>query len=187
MSSNAFISKDRKRQYAARQRSQRHRARNNSLLTRSIVLEQLVLLCVHSLLITMSDLSEFLKQQSPLSPSNLYRKQYGNLEHVFAVEIFASLFAIENSVIQLQPLGVLKIALDKKHLTQELYYKCLNMHTFKREHDLKTLKVVGKNECKVCKEVYTELVNTQKLCDGKDHIPRYNFALNEDVFKCEIA
>lgn len=153
--------------------------------------------CIHqkgpkTLLITLADLSAFLSLQSPLSPSNLYRKQYGNLEHVFATEhSFAALFAIEKSVVKLQPLGVLKIALDKKLLSSELYFKCMNMHTVKKEHDLKALRSVSKNQCRVCGAIYPVAVNVTKLCASApggpaDHDPRYDFSLDEDVLKCEI-
>ena len=140
-----------------------------------------------SLLITLSDLSEYLKQQPALSPSNLFRKQYGNLEHVFSHEDFSNIFSIENSVVRLQSLQKLQRALEAGQLTQALYTRCGDMHTFKRRHDLSTLKTVSKNECKNCGETYAELVNvSQKMCNGAAHVPSFDWNIDDDVLKCQI-
>ena len=140
-----------------------------------------------SLLITLSDLSESLKQQPALSPSNLFRKQYGNLEHVFVHEDFSNIFFVENSVIRLQTLEKLQRARDDGHLTQALHARCVAMHTFKRRHDLNTLKTVNKNQCSKCGETYAELVNaTQKMCNGAAHEPKFDWTMDADVLKCEI-
>lgn len=138
---------------------------------------------------TVADLSEFLHKQSALSPSNLFRKQYGNLEHVFSYEQLPLLFYIEKSVIRLQPVSVLQQALDGGHLPAELFQQCVAMHRFKRVHDLTTWRNVGKNECRLCRASYSTLANTARACVGQvNHEPAFDFAIDEDdVLRCEIA
>jgi hypothetical protein len=140
-----------------------------------------------SLLVTIVDLSEYLHKQPALSPSNLFRKQYGNLEHVFSYEHLDTIFRIENSVIRLQPLDKLKSALGHEYLPQALYDQCAEMHGVKRVHDLTTWKNIGKNECKRCHESYSELANDGKTCKGEQpHEAGYDFSKSDDVLACAI-
>ncbi len=139
-----------------------------------------------SLIITLSALSESLQQQPPLSPSNLYRKQYGNLEHAFSVDaaFWSTLFTLpENGVVKLLPLHSLQAAVAAGNLSQPLLAKCQAMHAFKRAHDIKTLKTNSKNECRRCGESYAPLVNTNKACGGQaQHEPVHDFGKQEDPF-----
>jgi hypothetical protein len=117
-------------------------------------------------------------------------QQYGNLEHAFAYDkaVFNTLFSLENSVLRLLPMSALESAAQAGHLSAALLAKCRAMHAFKRAHDLQTLKINDKNECKRCGEVYAPLVNNKKLCGGgqDDHQPRHDFELNADPTQCEI-
>jgi len=141
-----------------------------------------------NLLLPLATLSEFLHQQPPLSPSNLYRKQYGNLEHAFSVDkaVFNTIFTLDTSVLGLKPMASLQTAAQAGHLSASLLAQCQKMHTFKRTHDLNTLKINDKNECKRCGEAYSTLINNQKLCGGQDHQPRFDFERHADPLQCEI-
>jgi hypothetical protein len=138
-----------------------------------------------SLLITLSQLSEYLQQQPPLSPSNLYRKQYGNLEHAFNYEsnFFNSIFLFENGIVlKLLDIDSLQKAVQLGNFTASLLTKCQSMHAFKRAHDIQTLKINSKNTCKRCGKDYAVLVNSSKACGGHDHEPTHNFEVEEDPF-----
>jgi hypothetical protein len=129
-----------------------------------------------SLLITLVDLSNFLLAQPALSPSNLYRKQYGNLEHIFAVEEFGAIFLVENSVVRLKNMRELRMAQSRGSLTPALLQQCEKMHRFKRAHDIQTLKINDKNECTRCGQAYPEIINGATSCGGRErHEPRFDF------------
>jgi hypothetical protein len=123
-----------------------------------------------------------------VSSACVHRQQYGNLEHVFSYEHLDQLFVIDNSVIKLQPLVRLQTARQSQYIPQDLFEQCVEMHRVKRTHDLTTLKTVGKNECRRCRNAYSTLANTAKACEGgANHEPAYDFDLHPDVLKCEIV
>ncbi len=157
---------------------------------RAVLLNDLIE-CIHqkapkSLLITLSTLSEFLQQQPALSPSNLYRKQYGNLEHAMSVDaaFWSSVFTPpENGVVRLLSLEALQSAAAAGNLPQPLLAKCRAMHATKRAHDIDTMKTNNKNECTRCGQVFATLVNTDKACKGQTkHQPAHDFGQQEDPF-----
>jgi len=141
-----------------------------------------------TLLITLSDLSTFLQHQPPTSPSNLFRKQYGNLEHVFSYEDFKPFFQpVENSVVRLQTLEHLNKSYEQGLMDESLYQQCVEMHTNKRRHDLNTLKMVDKNECATCGKTYAVLANKEGLCtDGGSHTPAFDWSKDHDPLNCAM-
>lgn len=119
---------------------------------------------VSSLHILTKDLSEYLHAQEKLSPSNLYRKQYGNLNHVFNTEDFSQIFHIEKDVIKLRPLKDLSSAVSASHLQPNEYSKCQGMWRGKFAHDIKTLRTTQSNQCARCGDIYRESVASMPLC-----------------------
>ncbi len=110
--------------------------------------------------ILMKDVSEHLLTQSPLSDSNLYRKQYGNLNQIFLLEDFTQIFHIEKECIRLQN----EESLRQSDLNPQQLKLALALRRSERLHHCLTMKRIGENECARCRKSYRELCSQLIQC-----------------------
>lgn len=140
-----------------------------------------------SIHIVTSELSESLHKQSATSISNIYRKQYGNLQQLFNTQyVLSNVIHYEKDVLKLQSLTTIQNAVDAGTIDPAILTKAKSIHELHQTWQLQTLRINNQNICRICKQDYPMAIADLEVCDGQKHQPMYDFTKNEDVNLCTI-